>query len=488
MTRYPGRLPLAAALTSLLLAGAASATEVDEGPVNLAHDCNGTLSVHHEADAGGDALRILALYEGSAADEMAEVTVHVDLDETTVLLLTSYEPIAWHVDGGGGLERVIAEGDFGTQVSAPDGVDVDVRPFDGGTHDWWAPGTRGLVERGEDDSGLALRSFHGCYAASEFTLSAGTGEYEHTGEPSCDDESESEIAEPNAGLLSGVCDTVTAESAYCLARSREGLAVVGLDSGNTCPVLDLEDADEGPFPTSMAWIGDHVYTCEGQYGNLVRTSLADGSRQFSFAYCDAVTARNGELLMLPNNSSGQYLDQLWAAASFQDAHCGVHDVIPADLHASRLTAEGGRVYASWHAASEVAYYNPGSAQPNGYVDLEGFDGWIHGLAVLEQERLVVNATPQDERLEIFEIPGGDHLQAIPVAQDLYGMVCLPTLEVVEDGGDDDDHGDDDLDDDLGPDLTPGGQDCTCSGSGRGSAAAGVVLGFGLGLLAIRRRR
>jgi MYXO-CTERM domain-containing protein len=483
MTRYPGRILLLAAIAPLVLVAAASATEVDEGPVNLDHDCNGQLSVHHGADAGGAALRILGLYQGSAADEMAEVTVHVDLDETTVLLLTSHEPVAWHVEATGDLAQVIAEGDFGTQVSAPDGVAVEVRPFDGGTHDWWAPGTRGLVERGEDTSGLELRSFHGCYAASDLSLSAGTGEGVDTGEPSCDDEAESEATAPNAGLLSGICDAVTSESAYCLGRSRDGLAVVGLDSGDTCPVLDIED--EGPFPTSMAWIGDHVYTCEGQYGNLVRTSLADGSRQFSFAYCDAVTARNGELVMLPNNSSGQYLDQLWASESFADAHCGIHETIPTELHASRLAAEGGRIYASWHSASEVVFYNPGSVQPNGYVDLEGFDGWIHGLAVLEEEQLVVNATPHSERIEVFEIPGGDHLGGVAVAEELYGMVCMPTLEAVE-GGDDDDGDDDDMDDSFGPDLTAGENDCSCSGSGNGRGAAWTLLA--VGILGVARRR
>ena len=65
MSRNHGQSLLAAlGVASMMLAGPAGASELDEGPVNLEYECGeGALSAHHEEDFGGTALRVLGIYE-----------------------------------------------------------------------------------------------------------------------------------------------------------------------------------------------------------------------------------------------------------------------------------------------------------------------------------------------------------------------------------------------------------------------------------------
>lgn len=491
MERSRGLNLLLAAVTPLLMAAPAAAFEVDEGPVNLGHDCDGgSLSVHHEEDAGGAALRILSIYEADTQFDDAIVDVLVEVDGETVLVLSAYDPVHWRVaeDHEGALQRIIVAGDEETQITAPPGVPVEFADRASSSDDWWAPGTRTLVDRAQALSGLHLRSFHGCYRGASFTFTDGTGPLVDTGEPDCESEEEGIDHEPDAGAVVANCGALTVESHFCLGRTDVGIVAVGLDSGDVCPVVALPPDDNGGLPSSMAWHGTDVYFCEGQWGNLTRASLEDGTVQRSFAYCDAVASFDGDLLMLPSGSDPANFHQLWTAGNLTQAHCGDHSVIPMNMMGSRLTADGGRIYASHHSASSVEIFEPPQEGPVGGIQLEGFDTWIHGMSVLNGQSLAINATATEGRVAVFDMHGGELLREVEVAQEFRGLVCMPGLDPSGDD-DDDDGGDDDDDDEIGdPDTTLITDDCACSASGRtpgAAVAAALVLAAGI---AIRRRR
>ncbi len=486
-THGMSRLALAVA-APLWLAAPAAATEVDEGPVNLEHDCSeGSLSSHHEEGDGGTALRVLGIYEADTYYDDASVNVVVEADEDTVLVLSAYDPVQWHVTEAhpGSIQRVIVEGDAETQVTAPDFVEVELRETSGSASDWWAPNTRELIERAEIASGLALRSYHGCYRGSSFTLAEGTGPLVPTGEPACEDEEEAMDSGPDASALAASCGSITSESTFCLGRTDFGIAAIGLDSGDVCPVVAVPPDENGGLPTAMAWHGSDVYACEGEWGNLTRISLEDESQQRSFAYCDSVASFAGELLMLPDGSDPANMNQLWAAGNLTEAHCGGHRVIPADLHASRITADGGRVYAATHSTSEVEVFEPPQEGPIRKIQLEGFDTWIHGMAVLDGEALAINATHTEGRIAVFDLHDGELLWEVEVAQEFDGMACMSGTGPA--GDDDDDDDDDDTGGTTDPNLE--GNDCSCSSVGSRVNAAGVAVALALfiGLVGSRRR-
>lgn len=490
MERSRGLNLLLATVTPLLLAAPAAALEVDEGPVNLEHDCDGgSLSVHHEEAAVGPALRILSIYE--AHTQFDDAIVAVEVDEETVLVLSAYDPVHWRVaeDHEGAIQRIIVAGDEETQITAPPGVPIELADRSGSSDDWWAPGTRTLVDRAQAISGLHLRSFHGCYRGASFSLTDGTGPLVPTGEPDCESEEEGIDHEPDASAIVDNCGALTSESHFCLGRDDVGIVAIGLDSGDVCPVVALPPDENGGLPTSMAWHGSGLYFCEGEYGNLTRASLEDGTLQRTFAYCDAVASFGGDLLMLPDGSDPANMDQLWTAGNLTQAHCGGHSVIPVDLMASRLTADGGRIYASHHSASSVEIFEPPQEDPVGGIQLEGFDTWIHGMSVLDGQSLAINATATEGRVTVFDIHGGELLWEVEVAQEFRGLVCMPGIGPSGDD-DDDDGGDDDDDDDGGgdPDTTLITDDCACSASGRNPGAAGTAALALIAALAVRRRR
>jgi hypothetical protein len=77
-----------------------------------------------------------------------------------------------------------------------------------------------------------------------------------------------------------------AEENYCLTTSGTQILLVGLDSGDLCPVTETEDA---LYATSIAWQGDAIYVCGSGIGILRRISLRDGSEQYGNVLCEGVT-------------------------------------------------------------------------------------------------------------------------------------------------------------------------------------------------------
>ncbi len=496
MNRNHGQSLLAAlGVASMMLAGPAGASELDEGPVNLEYECGeGALSAHHEEDFGGTALRVLGIYEADD-EEFGPVAVTVDNEEDVVLVLSAYEPVHWHVTEAhaGAIQQIVLGGDPTSLVTAPDTVPVGFLGSSSTSFDWWDPKTREVVDLAEIAAGTGLRSFHGCYSASSFTFTDGTGPLVHTGEPDCESEEEGLANGPDTSVVAASCPAVVEEAQYCLGRTVDAVVAIGLDSGDICPVVDVPVESSGGLPTSMAWYGSDLYAFEGEHGNLTRTSLEDGSQQRSFAYGTAVAGFAGELLMLPDGSDPSNIQQLWAAANLTEAHCGAHTVLPLQIMGSRLATDGGRIYAANHSTSEIEVFEPPQETPVRKIELQDFETWIMGMSVLDGEALAINATRTEGSILVFDLHDGERIREIPVDLDLGGLACMssdvPFGDDDDDPGDDDDAADDDDDDDGGfTDFTTDPDDCSCSAAGRGPRAASVAALALLTAVAIRRRR
>lgn len=157
--------------------------------------CKGTVVTGGGGDDGppggpaavcGAELHLIGVYEthsnhGSGIHPAGAATVHVERKASSILVLSSYEPVHWTVTAAEGvtLEKVILNGYHDQTADVPAGVQVEV--YDGpdgslGAYAYAWPSseggsdTQGLVAAVENLTGRPLTSFHGCYQATGFVL------------------------------------------------------------------------------------------------------------------------------------------------------------------------------------------------------------------------------------------------------------------------------------------------------------------------------
>lgn len=224
------------------------------------------------------------------------------------------------------------------------------------------------------------------------------------------------------------CASITAESSYCMAIDGfvdHRLIMLGLDSGTTCGAVRAQA--ELLDTSSMAWIGEYVYVCPLDFG-LTRIAIADGSVDSAPMPCDAVTAYDGGLLVMPFGG-GPDAGTLLHFASFEDV---VQDnrarTIQLDPFASRMTVSGERGYFAWHSTESVEVADLMDNAPFESISLEGYDGWIHGMAVLDDGRLVIGgpASNGNDDLFRFDADTGTALGAAGFSnlERLGGLACV----------------------------------------------------------------
>lgn len=107
-------------------------------------------------------------------------TVTWGLPGRNVLVLSSYEPVAWTVTltEGAQLDRLILTGYHAQRAEVPAGVEVEIHTYEGGADDFACghalPGDGGgcegeeLVDFAQRATGLPMFAFDGCYDASAF--------------------------------------------------------------------------------------------------------------------------------------------------------------------------------------------------------------------------------------------------------------------------------------------------------------------------------
>lgn len=163
-------------------AGAEPAADADvEGNDSLAvlTVCGeGDESQHIVAPFQSPELHVIGIYEPL---DGREVRVAVERSRSVQLVLSSYEPARWILTASPDtrIERVIVNGYFRPTVDVPTGTAIEIHSWEGANeyiaefdYEWPQAerGTRGLTVVAQDLTGLALSSFVGCYAGSDFTL------------------------------------------------------------------------------------------------------------------------------------------------------------------------------------------------------------------------------------------------------------------------------------------------------------------------------
>ncbi|UQA62594.1 hypothetical protein [Polyangium aurulentum] len=188
----------------------------------------------------GDELHLIGIYEshgnhGYDNHPAGAASVHVERKGSSILALSSYEPVHWTVTAAEGvvLEKVILNGYHDQTADVPAGVEVEVHDGPDGSLGAYAyawpsseggSDTQGLVSTLEGITGRALTSFNGCYQASSFTLHD-----DLTVDAACATEAGYEVTSYVADISGGDCDDDPADP--CAGKAGTGSYV-----GSFCEV------------------------------------------------------------------------------------------------------------------------------------------------------------------------------------------------------------------------------------------------------------
>ena len=235
------------------------------------------------------------------------------------------------------------------------------------------------------------------------------------------------------------CDAATSDPHYCMTMTDTGAALLGLESGNLCPIGPQTGVliANGPGSPSIAWQDDYVFTCGGYSGvyGLLRFSLLDGSWDVAPIHCSGVASWKHGLLVMVDPSEGLG-DQLIYYESFEDAKQeGLEQVKPGkglhlfiDLFASRFTVRGDTLYGAWHSTDSVYVYGLPDGTQEGVIHLEGYDTWVWGVSVTDDGLLVLSDGSSEDRVVVFDVESGKQLWEItdlPLpGPHLTGLVCV----------------------------------------------------------------
>ncbi len=380
--------------------------------------------------SAAEEVHVVSVYKGAGNPGFRDqrqgmVTVNVaPRPKPVVLVLGAYESTLWrlHLEPGAQLARVIFQGD-GLQLleGAPDGTEVINRgpeAFCGNAYGWEISQGGGdyplMIADIRAYTGLVETSFQGCYSGEEFDVPYWSGE-PPTAKPTPlilnEDLPAEQIAFPG-------CEAVTQERQYCLTIAGGGPAVVGLETGNVCP-LSSSAPSVGVDVSSLAWRGEAMYACDYEQG-LVRVSLLDGSAEIAQVPCSAVTDDGGRLLV----TSEPFGDGLYVYPSYTDLLNGDPSTILNVGWNSRMTAHGGRLYSAWHSTNTIDVYDLTTNQPLPPIVLADYDGWILGMAVTDNGELVISGDSWGDTLYVFDVPTGTKLREIRPATSVWGLACV----------------------------------------------------------------
>lgn len=387
----------------------------------LGGDClHGQSSEHYGWPSGDVALRIVGVYEPA---EGGTVRVVLDRDEPTVLVLSSYDPVSWEVVESveGSLQSVLFDPARASTVTLSKGASSEIVEAPKGwpsAYSWANPEAHALAQRAEDLFELPVRSFHGCYQASELVLGPGeVAPSPASGEPLDCEERRPVGHAIDTRVVEERCPEVAAQKHYCLTMSGGWLLVVGVDNGAVCPVVEALELE----PDSLAWVGEHAYACSG-YG-LFRMSLDTGRVDLAPVPCQAAASYGDGLILQP---SFAIFGNLIYTPSLEDAACGVYFDTGVASRASRLTGRGLELVEAWHSTDRIDV-RTGLCSELRTVELEGYEGWIRGLSVTEDDRLVLTSGWPEGDLFVFDFESGSRQRVTPASPFLSGLACVRGL-------------------------------------------------------------
>ncbi len=396
-------------------------------------------------------LHVIAVYEGTLPDGFSPVVdgrrvgvVRVEVGPTSKpvsLFLTAVEPVRWQlvIPPGVSVARVITYGQYEQRVEGvPPGVEVtswspssgfgcmygwEVEANQGGC-DYWT-----LIREIRAFTGLTETSFQACYNGDRFEVPHWTGE-----PPVCrvstlvGDES----LAPRDVHLDG-CEAVAAEGDYCLTLTPDfgssswNLAAIGLESGDVCVLSSIQPGlTFGPV-SSIGWRGEMLYACADQ--GMVRIALRDGAWEAAQIPCEAVSADTDRLYVMQSWGDPLHdpwlLEQVYAYSSYDAVLDGASDRTYHLPFSSRMTVHGDRLFGAWHATDTVDVVSLTSGTALGSIKLQGYDDWIGGIAVLDDDRLVIAGpgVAGGSTVSVFDVETGVRTHEVSVPDMIWGLAC-----------------------------------------------------------------
>jgi hypothetical protein len=204
---------------------------------------------------------------------------------------------------------------------------------------------------------------------------------------------------------------LSGESACCVgvaSASNEGIRVVyvGLDSGRVRLGAGIDGSAVTGVASSIAFVGGELYFCEsGEAADeVLRVSVASGDVSSTGAECVAITGDGTRLLVLTDDEIVRaYADEGDLIAGDEAA-----TYEPGGLF-SRIAATDTELLTAWHSTDAVA--RGPFAGPFEAVTLDGYDGAINGLDLLDDGRLVVAADIESGVL-LFDGESGELLSSV----------------------------------------------------------------------------
>jgi WD40 repeat protein len=215
------------------------------------------------------------------------------------------------------------------------------------------------------------------------------------------------------------CPNLEDESARCIFLVDSSVYVVGMDSGQWCPVVTASDPIDA---TTIAWEFESMYLCNGADDHTVASvDLITGAVTRTENACQTVVDVWADLLVEP------YGPGPWRRyQSFEDVPNETeHDILDIDPQATRFTTHGDILYGAWHSTSSVELWDLDEDLLFAVLPLEGHDGWVHGLGVVDS-RLFVLTGEAGVTILVFDDNTGEQIGEVPLDGIPYaqGLSCL----------------------------------------------------------------
>jgi len=398
------------------------------------NDCPNEVSFYGQRTNEEAPLHMIYVYN---VDTSSPFPLHVESQEPMTLVLASYREVSWEVTEAipGTIKSLYVFNPNSVDVTAPEGTPVRTYPeanyIKANFLDWDFSPVQGIVAKIEQRAARPLESYFSCSAPTSITLvSNDTYPASSAAYPDCDSDWTAEsLTRPDTSLVKDLkgCTEVIKESTWCLTTDGEKIKAVGMETGVTCDVIASEYIGE-----SLLWSGEYLYLCSYQHhGVLTRISLASGLEEKSHINCEAIAGWRNELLITAKYHD-IYLEQgmLHKFESFEQAQCeiGGHQSWEDwynNLTDRNLSVYEGFIYTQWHADHIIERLDIPDINTVTEVEMEGYDGLMHGLDVIKNNQLIINATQDGEKYLFFETPSGTALREIPWdGHATYGLECI----------------------------------------------------------------
>ncbi len=220
------------------------------------------------------------------------------------------------------------------------------------------------------------------------------------------------------------CDQVD-ETLWCLTLTSGAVTAIGLDSQTTCQVTALQTPDIEVFAVgSLGVVGPDLFTCTSEFDGVVaRVSLGTGAVELAPTPCTAVTTWRGRVLVQDQIGSDPVLD-LYASWADVVAAQPLWSFSAPGLFSETLTTQADVLYAAWHSDDHVDRFDLPCGEPLGPITLDGFDDWMQGIGVSDDQRLLTFGFSYDG-LRSFDAGTGAALPSfVGVDLNAVGLACF----------------------------------------------------------------